>query len=58
MVDKLRKLIAERKEQLTETLANGGVQDFESYQKIVGEISGLSFTELLIRDLHKDIEDD
>ena len=58
MFDKLWKLIAERKEQLTETLANGGVQDFESYQKIVGEISGLSFTELLIRDLHKDIEDD
>jgi|TARA_R100001443_G_scaffold56654_2_gene67615 hypothetical protein len=58
MFDKLKKLIAERKEQLTETLANGGVQDFESYQKIVGEISGLSFTELLIRDLHKDIEDD
>ena len=53
MVDKLRKLIAERKEQLTETLANGGVQDFESYQKIVGEISGLSFTETLISDLLK-----
>jgi|TARA_R100000900_G_C3240205_1_gene145020 hypothetical protein len=57
MVDKLRKLIAERKEQLTETLANGGVQDFESYQKIVGEISGLSFTEFLIRDLLKDREE-
>ncbi len=57
MFDKLRKLIAERKEQLTETLANGGVQDFESYQKIVGEISGLSFTEFLIRDLLKDREE-
>ena len=57
MVDKLRKLIAERKEQLTETLANGGVQDFESYQKIVGEISGLSFTEFLIRYLLKDREE-
>ena len=57
MVDKLRKLIAERKEQLTETLAAGGVQDFESYQKIVGEISGLSFTEFLIRDLLKDREE-
>ncbi len=57
MFDKLKKLIAERKEQLTETLANGGVQDFESYQKIVGEISGLSFTEFLIRDLLKDREE-
>ena len=57
MFDKLKKLIAERKEQLTETLANGGVQDFESYQKIVGEISGLSFTEFLIRDLLKEREE-
>jgi len=53
MLEKLRKLIAERQQQLTETLANGGVQDFESYQKIVGEISGLSFTETLISDLLK-----
>tara|TARA_R100000935_G_scaffold3666_2_gene9238 strand:+ start:353 stop:529 length:177 start_codon:yes stop_codon:yes gene_type:complete len=53
MLEKLRKLIAERQEQLTQTLTAGGVQDFESYQKIVGEISGLSFTETLIRDLLK-----
>jgi hypothetical protein len=53
MLEKLRKLIAERQQQLTETLAAGGVQDFESYQKIVGEISGLSFTETLISDLLK-----
>ena len=58
MLDKLKKLIAERKQQLTETLASGGVQDFETYQKVVGEITGLSFTEYLISDLHKDIEDD
>jgi hypothetical protein len=58
MLDKLKKLIAERKQQLTETLASGGVQDFETYQKVVGEISGLSFTEYLISDLHKDIEDE
>lgn len=53
LLEKLRKLIAERQQQLTETLAAGGVQDFESYQKIVGEISGLSFTETLISDLLK-----
>ena len=58
LIDKLRKLITERQEQLKTTLASGGVQDFESYQKIVGEISGLSFTEFLISDLHKDIEDE
>lgn len=58
MLDKLKKLIAERKQQLTETLASGGVQDFETYQKVVGEITGLSFTEYLISDLLKDREDD
>ena len=58
MLDQLRKLIAERQEQLKETLAAGGVQDFESYQKIVGEISGLSFTETLISDLRKGKEEE
>ena len=56
MLDKLKKQIAERKEQLIQTLASGSIQDFESYQKIVGEISGLSFTQFLISDLHKDEE--
>mgnify|MGYP003652110047 CR=1 FL=1 len=54
MVDKLRKQILERREQLKETLASGGIQNFESYNKIVGEISSLSFTLSLIKDLHKD----
>ena len=54
MLDKLRKQILERREQLKETLASGGIQNFESYNKIVGEISSLSFTLSLIKDLHKD----
>jgi|TARA_R100001510_G_scaffold57792_1_gene67915 hypothetical protein len=58
MLDKLKKQIAERKEQLVQTLASGGIQNYEDYQKVVGEISGLSFTEFLISDLHKDIEDE
>ena len=58
LIDKLKKQIKERKEQLTQTLASGSIQNFEDYQKIVGEISGLSFTEYLISDLHKDIEDE
>ena len=57
MLDKLRKQILERQEQLKETLAGGGIQNFESSQKIVGEISGLSFTLSLLRDLHKDNEE-
>ena len=58
LIDKLKKQIKERKEQLTQTLASGSVQNFEDYQKVVGEITGLSFTEYLISDLHKDREDD
>jgi|TARA_R110000796_G_scaffold90634_1_gene194572 hypothetical protein len=56
MLDKLKKQIAERKEQLIQTLASGSIQNFEDYQKVVGEISGLSFTQFLISDLHKDEE--
>jgi|TARA_R110000851_G_scaffold149977_2_gene290720 hypothetical protein len=58
MLDKLRKQIIERQEQLKETLAGGGIQNFESYHKIVGEISSLSFTLSLIKDLHKDKDDE
>lgn len=58
LIDKLKKQIKERKEQLTQTLASGSVQNFEDYQKVVGEITGLSFTQYLISDLLKDIEDD
>ena len=56
LLDKLKKQIAERKEQLIQTLASGSIQNFEDYQKVVGEISGLSFTQFLISDLHKDEE--
>tara|TARA_R110000787_G_scaffold135529_4_gene247830 strand:- start:994 stop:1173 length:180 start_codon:yes stop_codon:yes gene_type:complete len=56
MLDKLKKQIVERKEQLIQTLASGSIQNFEDYQKVVGEISGLSFTQFLISDLHKDEE--
>ena len=58
LIDKLKKQIAERKDQLIQTLASGSVQNYEDYQKVVGEITGLSFTEYLISDLHKDIDDD
>ena len=54
MLDKLRKQIIERQEQLKETLAGGGIQNFESYHKIVGEITGLSLALSLLKDLHKD----
>ena len=52
----LRK-IRERKEALSQTLAGGGVENFEQYQRVVGEIAGLSFIEQEIQTLHSNMED-
>ena len=46
----------ERKEALTQTLASGSIEDFEQYQRIVGEIAGLSFAEQEIQTLHSNME--
>ena len=47
----------ERKEALMQTLASGSVENFEQYQRIVGEIAGLSFAEQEIQTLHSNMED-
>ena len=52
----LRK-VRERREALSQTLAVGGVEDFNQYQKIVGQIAGLNFIEQEIQDLHSYMED-
>tara|TARA_A100001515_G_C4524121_1_gene194558 strand:+ start:215 stop:415 length:201 start_codon:yes stop_codon:yes gene_type:complete len=51
----------ERQEDLTQSLAAGGAQDYVQYQRIVGEISGINFAEQEITALHgrmEDVEDD
>jgi len=47
----------ERKEALTQTLASGSIENFEQYQRIVGEIAGLNFAEQEIQTLHSNMED-
>ena len=47
----------ERKDALTQTLAAGSIENFEQYQRIVGEIAGLSFAEQEIQSLHSNMED-
>ena len=47
----------ERKEALTQTLASGSIENFEQYQRIDGEIAGLSFCEREIQTLHSNMED-
>ena len=51
----------ERQDDLTQSLAAGGAQDYVQYHRIVGEISGLNFAEQEITALHgrmEDVEDD
>jgi len=51
LVRKFLKLVRDREEQLTKTLKSGSIQDHEQYQRVVGELSGLSFAEFTIKDL-------
>ena len=51
IVDKVLRELRKRQEDLTEILVTGGVKDWEAYQKILGELSGLSSAERIIVDL-------
>ena len=57
LVRKFLKLVRDREEQLTKTLKSGSIQDHEQYQRVVGELSGLSFAEFTIKDLLDNKED-
>ena len=52
----LRKL-RERQNDLSQSLASGGANDYVQYQRIVGEISGLNFAEQEITTLLGNMED-
>ena len=47
----------ERIESLTQTLAAGGIENYEQYQRIVGEINGLSFAIAELQTIHSNMED-
>jgi hypothetical protein len=47
----------DRIDSLTQTLASGSIENFEQYQRIVGEINGLSFAEQEIQTIHSNMED-
>ena len=51
LVQKFLKELRQRQEDLTEVLKTGGVQNWEGYQRILGELSGLSSAERIIIDL-------
>ncbi len=56
VVEYLLKKYRERCAALEETLASGGVANFEQYQRVGGEISGLRSAVQEILDLHKNME--
>ena len=51
IVEKTLRELRQRQEELTEVLKTGDVQDWEGYQRILGELSGLSSAERTIIDL-------
>ena len=51
LIEKSLKELRKREEELTEVLKSGGVQDWVGYQRILGELSGLSTAEKIIIDL-------
>jgi hypothetical protein len=52
----LLRAIRGRRNQVSEKLTYGGCPDWETYQKLVGEVSGLTYAENEILDLLKKME--
>ena len=52
--DKLRRLIRDRREQISETLMSGALESIEHYKFVQGELSALSYVESEIKEQHKD----
>ena len=51
LTEKILRELRQRQDDLTDVLKTGGVQDWNSYQKILGELTGLSSAERIIIDL-------
>ena len=56
VVEYLLKKYRDRISSLEETLSSGSVANYEQYQRVVGEISGLRSAEQQIIDLRKNME--
>ena len=58
LTQKILKNIRARQEELIEVVMTGSVQDWNQYNKVIGELSGLSFAENVILDLLSKVEKD
>jgi hypothetical protein len=52
----LIKQVRDKRDQIVEAVANNAAKDFSEYQKLSGEIRGLSLVEGYILDLAKNME--
>jgi hypothetical protein len=52
----LLKQVREKRDQIVEAVSNNAAKDYAEYQKLCGEIRGLSLTEGFILDLAKNME--
>jgi hypothetical protein len=52
----LLKQVRDKRDQIVEAVSNNAAKDFAEYQKLCGEIRGLSIAEGFILDLAKNME--
>ena len=52
----LLKQVRDKREQIVEAVSNNAAKDYSEYQKLCGEIRGLSLAEGFILDLAKKLE--
>ena len=55
VIDKIKRTISEREQQIQETLMSGGLKDIEHYKYLQGELSALYYIANEISDIGKDL---
>ena len=55
LIDKVKRLIERREEQIQETLMSGSLKDIEHYKYLQGELSALYYIANAISDMGKNI---
>ena len=55
VIDKIKRTISEREQQIQETLMSGGLKDIEHYKYLQEELSALYYIANAISDMGKDI---
>jgi len=53
LIDKVKRLIERREEQIQETLMSGSLKDMEHYKYLQGELNALYYIANELSDLHK-----